>query len=155
MFKVVKEAEAGIVLMHMKGDPKTMQDDPQYEDVASEVRSFLAERIAASLAAGIERSRLCVDPGIGFGKNLEHNLELLKRVGELRDLGVAIVVGPSRKRFIGALTGAADPADRVEGTAGAVAWCASQGVDVVRVHDVREMRRVIRVVDAISRRGSP
>ena len=103
----------------------------------------------------VERDRLCVDPGIGFGKNLEHNLELLRAVGRMReDLGVPYLVGPSRKRFIGTLTGTEDPADRVEGTAGAVAWCAAQGADLVRVHDVRAMRRVVQVVDAIAREGA-
>jgi len=93
-----------------------------------------------------------VDPGIGFGKTLEHNLLLLRHVHALRDLGVAVLVGPSRKAFIGTLTGA-EVGDRLEGTAGAVAWLAANRVDVVRVHDVREMARVVRVVDAIARAG--
>jgi dihydropteroate synthase len=103
----------------------------------------------------VGRDRLCVDPGIGFGKNLEHNLALLHDIGTFRELRVPVLVGASRKRFIGQLTGVDDPSERVEGTAGAVAWCAAQGVDVVRVHDVREMARVVRVVDAIARDGSP
>jgi dihydropteroate synthase len=144
-----------MILMHMQGEPRTMQVDPTYDDVVAEVTAFLRSRVEAALAAGVDRSRLCVDPGIGFGKTLEHNLELLRAAGAMRaELGVPFLVGPSRKRFIGSLTGAEDPADRVEGTAGAVAWCAAQGVDLVRVHDVRAMRRVVQVVDAIVREGS-
>jgi dihydropteroate synthase len=113
---------------------------------------YLRERSDAAVEAGIERDRLCVDPGIGFGKDLGHNLELLRATARLREeLELPLLMGPSRKRFIGTLTGVDDPADRVEGTAGAVAWCAAQGADLVRVHDVEAMRRVVRVVDAIAR----
>jgi dihydropteroate synthase len=155
MFEAVREAGAGIILMHMKGEPRTMQVDPTYGDVVAEVTAYLRDRLEAAVGAGLERDRLCVDPGIGFGKSLQHNLELLRAVGRMReDLGVPYLVGPSRKRFIGTLTGADDPSDRVEGTAGAVAWCAAQGVDLVRVHDVRTMRRVVQVVDAIAREGT-
>jgi dihydropteroate synthase len=127
-----------------------MQDDPAYDDVVGEVAAFLRERLAAAEAAGIERDRIALDPGIGFGKTLGHNLELLRHLASLREPGVPLVVGPSRKRFIGTLTDT-EAADRVEGTAGAVAWCAANGADVVRVHDVRAMVRVVRVVDAIAR----
>ena len=151
MFDVVRETDAGLVLMHMLGEPKTMQDDPRYDDVVTEVRDFLAARLGAAEAAGVPRDRLCVDPGIGFGKNLTHNLTLLHDIASFEDLRVPVVVGASRKRFIGQLTGVDDPAERVEGTAGAVAWCAANGVEVVRVHDVIEMTRVVRVVDAIAR----
>jgi dihydropteroate synthase len=135
--------------MHMRGEPKTMQENVHYEDVVGEVRDFLADRIGAAVAAGIPRAQLCVDPGIGFGKNLEHNLAILGEIDAFHDLRTAVLVGASRKRFIGQLTGVDDPADRVEGTAGAVAWCAAHRVDVVRVHDVLQMRRVVDVVDAI------
>ena len=151
MLPVVRETGAGLVLMHMRGEPKTMQRAPQYDDVVTEVRDFLAGRLGAAVAAGVPRARLCVDPGIGFGKDLDHNLSLLREVGTFRDLRVPVLVGTSRKRFIGELTGVDDPAERVEGTAGAVAWCAAHGVDVLRVHDVKEMTRVVRVVDAIAR----
>ena len=154
MFDVVRETGAGLVLMHMLGEPKTMQDDPRYDDVVTEVRDFLAARLGAAVAAGVPRDRLCIDPGIGFGKNLTHNLTLLHDIASFEDLRVPVLVGASRKRFIGQLTGVDDPAERVEGTAGAVAWCAANGVDVVRVHDVLEMTRVVRVVDAIAR-GAP
>ena len=154
MLEVIRDSGAGLVLMHMLGDPKTMQLDPRYDDVVAEVRAFLAQRIDVAVAAGIPRDRLCVDPGIGFGKTLEHNLELLRRIDLLRDLDAPILVGVSRKRFIGELTGGTDAADRLEGTAGAVAWCATQRVDIVRVHDVGQMARVVRVVDAIVRDGA-
>jgi dihydropteroate synthase len=151
MFEVARATGAGLVLMHMLGEPKTMQDDPTYDDVVAEVLDFLARRLGAAVAAGVERDRLCVDPGIGFGKNLVHNLALLHDIGAFERLRVPLLVGASRKRFIGQLTGVNDPAERVEGTAGAVAWCAAHGVDVVRVHDVLQMARVVRVVDAIAR----
>jgi dihydropteroate synthase len=154
MFGVVARAGAGIVLMHMKGEPKTMQVDPTYDDVVAEVRSFLAQRIAAAVAAGIGRDRLCVDPGIGFGKTLVHNLELLHAIDTFRDLGAPVLAGVSRKRFVGELSGALDPGDRLEGTLGAVAWCASRRIELVRVHDVAAVVRLLRVVDAIAR-GHP
>jgi dihydropteroate synthase len=152
MFGVVRDAGCGMVLMRMRGDPKTMQDDPRYADVVAEVRAFLRERVDAAMRAGIDRACLCIDPGIGFGKTLEHNLALLHDVSALFDLGVPVVVGPSRKRFIGTLTGT-EAGDRLEGTAGAVAWLAARGVHVVRVHDVKEIVRVVRVVDAIAHAG--
>jgi dihydropteroate synthase len=152
MFEAVAGSGAGMVLMHMKGEPRTMQVDPTYDDVVGEVIGYLRERYDAAGKAGIERDRLCVDPGIGFGKDLAHNLELLRATARLRrELDLPLLMGPSRKRFIGTLTGVDDPADRAEGTAGAVAWCAAQGADLVRVHDVEAMRRVVRVVDAIAR----
>ena len=152
MFEVVRRTAAGMVLMHMQGDPRTMQIRPSYEDVVVEVTSFLRARSAAAAAAGVAGDRLCVDPGIGFGKDLGHNLALLRATRRIRDdLDVPLLVGPSRKRFVGVLTDVDDPADRIEGTAGAVAWCAAQGADLVRVHDVRPMRRVTQMVDAIAR----
>ena len=149
----VRESGAGLVLMHMQGEPQTMQADPTYDDVVVEVRDFLAERIEAAVSAGVARDRLCVDPGVGFGKTTAHNLALLRDIVSFRRLGVPVLVGVSRKRFIGELSGVDDPAERVDGTAGAVAWCAAQGIDVLRVHDVKEMARVVKVVDAIVRGG--
>jgi len=154
MLAVVAETGAGVVLMHMQGDPKTMQVDPRYDDVVGEVAGFLRERVEAAVFAGVPAERVAVDPGIGFGKDLGHNLELLRRLDVLTGLGSALVVGPSRKRFLGTITGVEDPADRVEATAAAVAWCAANGADVVRVHDVRAIARVVRVVDAIARGSS-
>jgi dihydropteroate synthase len=151
MFPSVAATGAGMILMHMRGEPKTMQVDPTYDDVVGEVHGFLRERMEAAVFAGIAAERLALDPGIGFGKNLDHNLALLRALDRQRDLGAPLVVGVSRKRFLGTLTGTHDPADRLEATAAAVAWCAAQGVDVVRVHDVVEMVRVVAVVDAIAR----
>jgi dihydropteroate synthase len=151
MFAVVAEAGAGMVLMHMKGEPKTMQVEPHYDDVVAEVHEYLRERIEAAVFAGVEVDRLAVDPGIGFGKDLGHNLELLRRLDAFQNLGVVVLLGPSRKRFIGTLTGVEDPAERIDGTAAAVAWCAANGADVVRVHDVKAMARVVKVTDTIAR----
>ena len=151
MFPVAAAAGAGMVLMHMRGEPKTMQADPRYDDVVAEVRAFLAERLEVAVTAGIGRDRLCIDPGIGFGKNLEHNLDLLRSIDSFRELGVPVLAGVSRKRFVGELSDMDDPADRLEGSLAAALWCATQGVDLVRVHDVGATVRALRVVDAIAR----
>jgi dihydropteroate synthase len=137
-----------LVLMHMLGDPRTMQDDPRYGDVVDDVRSFLAERIELAVAEGVEEERIWVDPGIGFGKSVEHNLELLRRLGELRDLGRPILVGSSRKSFIGKLTGA--PVDqRLGGTIASGVIARANGAEALRVHDVAPMRDALRVAEAI------
>lgn len=150
MFEVVRAAGAGMVLMHMLGEPKTMQDAPAYEDVVGEVRSFLRERMEAAEAAGIEPEALVVDPGIGFGKTVEHNLLLLRHLEALTELGRPVMVGPSRKRFIGAILDLPED-QRDEGTVGAVVWAVAHGASVVRVHDVRSTVRAVRVADAIAR----
>ena len=124
-----------VVLMHMLGTPRTMQDDPRYDDVVDDVKAFLAERIEAAVAAGIDEERIWVDPGIGFGKTVEHNLELLRRLGELRELGRPIVVGTSRKSFIGRLTGR-EVGERLGGTIASNVLALAAGADVLRVHDV-------------------
>jgi dihydropteroate synthase len=149
MLGVIAAGEAGLVLMHMLGEPKTMQAEPRYGDVVADVRGYLGERIAAAEAAGIGRNRVAIDPGLGFGKGYEHNLTLMCRIDSFLDLGVPVVVGPSRKSFIGTALGDVPVDRRVEGTAGAVAWLAGRGVHVVRVHDVGSMVKVVRVVDAI------
>ena len=154
MLTVVREAAAGLVLMHMQGDPRTMQVEPHYDDVVAEVHEFLRERVESAVFAGIAAEYLCVDPGIGFGKELEHNLALLRAVDRFRDLDVAVMVGASRKRFIGALTGVEDPAARVEGSIAAAVLSAGNGADAVRVHDVAETVRALRVADAIVRDGA-
>jgi dihydropteroate synthase len=151
MFGVVAAGRAGMVLMHMQGEPKTMQADPRYDDVVAEVRGTLAARTEAAVAAGIGRDRLAIDPGIGFGKNLGHNLALLRSIGSFRELGLPVLVGASRKRFIGELSGVDDPAGRLEGSLAAAVWCATQGVHVLRVHDVAPTVRALRVADAIAR----
>jgi dihydropteroate synthase len=149
MFDVVREAGAGLVLMHMLGEPKSMQADPRYGDVVAEVRSYLAGRVEDAIAAGIGRDRLAVDPGLGFGKTLEHNLALMRGIAAFAELGLPVVAGPSRKSFIGQVTGVEEPGERIDGTAGAVAWLAANGANVLRVHDVARMVRVVRMVDAI------
>jgi len=148
LVRVVAKAKVPLVLMHALWPPETMQDDPTYVDVVEDVISFLEERARWAMAHGVSREKIAIDPGIGFGKNLEHNLELFRGLPQLLGLGYPLVVGPSRKRFLGALTG--KPVEQREwGTAGAVALCAAFGAHVVRVHNVEAMRDVVRVVDAI------
>jgi dihydropteroate synthase len=151
MFDVVREAGAGYVAMHMRGEPKTMQDAPRYADVVNEVTAFLRERVEAASLAGIQTDRVAVDPGIGFGKDLDHNLALLHHVDAIAAIGRPVVVGPSRKRFIGTILDGAGEQERLEGTIGAASWLAWRGAHVVRVHDVLEVSRALRVVDAIAR----
>ncbi|MGH2712261.1 MAG: dihydropteroate synthase, partial [Actinomycetota bacterium] len=153
MFDLVRETSAGLVVMHMLGEPKTMQEDPKYDDVVREVRAYLSDRVEAAVGAGIERDRICIDPGLGFGKTYEHNLELMREIRSLLDLEVPVLVGPSRKSFIGKALGDAPMEERLEGTLGAVAWLAGQGAHIVRVHDVKETVRVLRIVDAIRGAG--
>jgi dihydropteroate synthase len=148
MARVVAEAGVPVCLMHMRGTPRTMQDDPRYDDVVAEVAAFLAERVQFAEDAGIARDSICVDPGIGFGKTVAHNLTLLKRVDALAVLGKPVLIGPSRKRFIGELTGA-PPAERLAGTLAACALAAQAGAHVLRVHDVAAVRQAVRVAEAI------
>ncbi|HEX2032420.1 MAG TPA: dihydropteroate synthase [Actinomycetota bacterium] len=149
MFGVARDGAAGLVLMHMRGEPKTMQDDPHYDDVVAEVRAYLADRAAAAEAAGIERERLCLDPGLGFGKSSSHSLQLMRENAALAELGYPLLVGPSRKSFIRDALGDAPIDRRREGSLGAVAYLAAHGAHIVRVHDVRPTVEVLRVVDAI------
>jgi dihydropteroate synthase len=152
MLKLAAGRGAAVVLMHMLGSPETMQSDPRYEDVTGEVLGFLLERARLAERAGISRERIFLDPGIGFGKTTEHNLQLLHDIRRFVDSGFRILVGTSRKRFLGQITGRERPADRVFGTAATVALCAAAGVSLVRVHDVAAMADVVRVVKAISGR---
>jgi dihydropteroate synthase len=140
--------ECGLVLMHMLGNPRTMQENPTYDDVVDDVKAWLAERVDAAIAAGVADERIWVDPGIGFGKTLEHNLELIRRLGELRDLGRPVVVGSSRKSFIGAITGR-EVKDRLGGTVASNVLAVLAGADVVRVHDVLELKQALDVAEAI------
>jgi dihydropteroate synthase len=153
MFGLVRDRRAALVLMHMKGEPRTMQEAPSYDDVVSEVHDYLGERLEVALRAGIDSDRVAVDPGIGFGKDLGHNLELLRRIDALLDLGRPVLVGPSRKRFIGSILDLPED-QRVEGTIGAVGWAVAHGARIVRVHDVREVARAVRVLDAIAGSGA-
>ncbi len=137
-----------VILMHMRGDPRTMQDAPAYDDVVVEVRAFLAERLEAAVAAGIEEERIWLDPGIGFGKTVAHNLELLGRLPELADLGRPLVVGTSRKGFIGGIDGSA-ARERLGGTIASSILAAASGADVLRVHDVAEMTQALRLAGAV------
>ncbi len=139
---------ATVVLMHMLGEPRTMQDDPRYEDVVAEVRAFLAERLEAAVAAGIAAERIWLDPGIGFGKTAAHNMELLRRLGELRELGRPLAVGTSRKSFIGKVDGSAAD-ERLGGTIASSVLAAAEGADVLRVHDVAEVGQALTVATAV------
>jgi dihydropteroate synthase len=149
--ELAAQEQVPIVLMHMQGTPATMQVEPHYEDVVAEVRDFLLARCEQARSLGVAKDRLFIDPGIGFGKTLEHNLLLLRNLGRLVATGYRVLVGPSRKAFLGKLTGKEKPADRVLGTAAAVALCAAAGASVVRVHDVGEMLDVVKVTNAIVR----
>lgn len=142
------ERGATVVLMHMRGDPQTMQDDPRYDDVVGEVRAFLAERLQAATAAGIPEDHVWLDPGIGFGKTAAHNMELLRRLAELRELGRPLVIGTSRKSFIGKVDGSA-AGDRLGGTIASSVLAAAEGAEVLRVHDVAEVRQALAVASAI------
>jgi dihydropteroate synthase len=147
MIQLVVASGEGIVAMHMQGTPQTMQDKPHYDDVVSEVLWFLRERRDALLAAGIERERICLDPGIGFGKTNEHNITLMANCGRFHDLGCPLLVGHSRKAFIGKLIGD-KTADRTTGTIGGALALASQGVQIIRVHDVAAVRQALILFEA-------
>jgi dihydropteroate synthase len=144
---VVAEAGAEVCLVHMKGEPRTMQDDPRYDDVVGEVRSFLEERLAYAVGAGIREDRVWLDPGIGFGKTLEHNLELIRRLDEVVAIGRPVVFGASRKRFLGRLTGRPER-DRAAGTVAANVLAYERGAAMFRVHDVAETLDALRVAGA-------
>ena len=149
MIEVALSCDAGLVIMHMLGEPKTMQAEPRYGDVVDEVASYLLGRARTLEEYGIARERICIDPGIGFGKNLEHNLELLRRLHEIAVLGYPVLVGASRKSLIGAVLGEPDPARRLEGSLAIAAWSAAHGADIVRVHDVEATVRTLKMWRAI------
>ena len=148
MALVIARSGAGVVLMHMQGQPKTMQQNPRYDDVVTEVLDFLAERVAWAMSQGIARSHIAVDPGIGFGKTLEHNLQLLRNLGRFATLGCVVVVGTSRKGFLGALSGRGTSERMVASTVSSLAACAA-GAGVVRVHDVAAMVDAIKIWTAL------
>ena len=141
-------AEVGVCLMHMRGEPRTMQNAPDYQDVVSEVGAFLSRERAACLAAGIAREAIALDPGLGFGKGYEHNLALLKNLGHLTALGSPLLVGVSRKSFIGRVLGRA-PLERLYGGLGLAALAASLGARIIRTHDVAPTLDAIRMVSAV------
>ncbi|MCX7163559.1 MAG: dihydropteroate synthase [Betaproteobacteria bacterium] len=146
--EIVAASQAGVCLMHMQGDPGTMQDDPRYRDVLAEVADFLAGRVAAAEAAGISLSRIAVDPGFGFGKTLAHNIELLRRLGELVVPGLPLLVGLSRKSLLGLLTGRA-ASERVYAGVAAHVLAVQRGARMVRVHDVAAMGDALAVLQAV------
>ena len=152
MSAVVARAEVPCILMHMKGRPRTMQENPEYSDLMAEVTGFLAAALERGEAAGIGRAQMLVDPGIGFGKTVAHNLEILRRLAELESLGAPIVVGPSRKRFIGAVSDS-PPGERLEGTIAACVLAAANGANVLRVHDVKPVVKALRLADAVELRS--
>ena len=149
MARVCARAGADVVLMHMKGTPRTMQKAPRYADVVADISSFFRKRLTFALRRGIARDKIFLDPGIGFGKTPEHNVEILRRLAEFKKLGFPLLVGTSRKSFIGRALGGREPDDRVFGTAATVAVAVLRGAAVVRVHDVREMSDVVRVTDEL------
>jgi dihydropteroate synthase len=149
MATLVSERAVPVILMHMQGTPRTMQQEPRYDDVVGEVLHFLLERARHAESFGIPSDRIFIDPGIGFGKTEPHNLSLLRYMDRFVATGYHVLVGTSRKRFIGSITGREQPSDRVFGTAATVALCAAAGVSLVRVHDVAAMRDVVRVTGAI------
>jgi dihydropteroate synthase len=148
MAELVASRGAGCCLMHMQGEPRTMQIDPRYDDVVDDVKAFLAERLQHAVAAGIDEQRILLDPGIGFGKTAGHNLELLRRLDELVALGRPVVFGASRKGFLGRLTGRTVPAERVAGTVAVNVLAFERGATVFRVHDVRASRDALAVAAA-------
>ena len=149
MAPLCAEREVEVVLMHMLGTPRTMQNDPSYDDVVAEVRDFLLERTELAVAAGIGREKIWIDPGIGFGKTLDHNLALLAATAELAATGLPVLVGPSRKAFIGKIDGAAE-GNRLGGTIAACLQAFAGGAAMVRVHDVAPVVQAIRVAEAIA-----
>jgi dihydropteroate synthase len=150
IFALAARAGVPIILMHMQGTPKTMQENPTYGNVVEEVGDFLLERKAAAISAGVRANKILLDPGIGFGKTDQHSLHLLRETSRLASLGSPLVIGASRKGFIGRTTGETPAADRIFGTAAVIAWCAANGCGVLRVHDVGPMAKVVRMVRAIA-----
>jgi dihydropteroate synthase len=153
MVEVAVGCDAGLIAMHMLGEPKTMQDDPRYRDVVTEVRDYLLDRAMALQDAGVACERIAIDPGFGFGKLLEHNLEMLRRFEELTVFGYPVVLAASRKRFIGDLTAQAEPARRVGGSVAAAVWGVLHGASIVRVHDVGATVQAMRVIEAVTTEG--
>ena len=150
MVRLVASTRAGVVAMHMLGNPKTMQDQPRYRDVVGEVRSFLADRIRTLESAGVASEAVAIDPGVGFGKSVEHNLALLRHLDALAALGHPVVVGVSRKSFIERIAGG-EPGDRLPGSLAAATIAVAKGAHVVRAHDVRETVQAVRIADRILR----
>ena len=148
MIGIVESFNIPVVIMHMKGNPQNMQLNPKYEDIVNEILDFFKMKIKMAVQSGINRSMIILDPGIGFGKTVEHNFELLSRLNEFNVLELPIMIGPSRKSFIG-ITLDLPPEDRLEGTAAAVSAGVMNGASIVRVHDVKSMKRVVRIIEKV------
>jgi len=155
MLPTVANLGVPIVLMHIRGNPQTMQQLTNYQDLMGEISNFLASQITAATAAGIHKEKIIIDPGIGFAKNYEQNLEIFRRLPQLRELNCPILVGPSRKSFIGRILNQLDPKARVWGTAAACCAAIFHGADILRVHDIQEIREVSLVADALLRQSPP
>ncbi len=153
MGELTAEEQVPVILMHMQGTPATMQIEPEYEDVVSEVRRFLLKKARRAEQFDIPKERIFIDPGIGFGKTFVHNLLLLRNIDKFVTTGYRVLVGTSRKSFIGKITDKNEPADRIFGTAASVALCVGGGISIVRVHDVAEMVDVVKVANAIVSAG--
>lgn len=151
MSQVVSDSKIPVVIMHMKGTPKNMQLNPVYENLIPEILDYFRERLQFAVNSGISEDLIVLDPGIGFGKTFDHNLAILNNLQEFALLAKPLLIGPSRKAFLGRLLGSAGPGERIEGTAAAVAISIMKGANIVRVHDVKEMAKVARVADAIKR----
>lgn len=147
MLPLAADRKAPIILMHMQGTPATMQTNPTYRNVTTEIAQFLRERLDSARTAGVDPADVLLDPGIGFGKTTEHSLQLLRHLEQLVAIGPPLVIGTSRKSFIGKITGEAD--DRLMGTAATIAWAVAKGASVLRIHDVESMRHVVRMTRAI------
>ncbi len=149
MISTIAELDVPVVIMHMLGEPKTMQEKPEYKDVMGGICRYLRNQVDAAVRGGISREKIIVDPGIGFGKTIEHNLEIIRRLGELRSMGLPILIGTSRKSFIGKILDV-DETERLEGSLAAMVSSIQNGANIVRVHDVEESVRVARIADAIA-----
>jgi dihydropteroate synthase len=149
MPEVVSRFKVPVVIMHMKGTPKDMQMNPTYDALIPELIDYFKESIRLAVQAGIPENMIILDPGIGFGKTFEHNLEIINNLDQLLPLKKPLLIGPSRKAFLGKILGGLPPQERIEGTAASVAISVMKGAQIVRVHDVREMARVVKVADAI------
>jgi dihydropteroate synthase len=149
MASLVAEAGCPVILMHMQGEPKTMQREPRYSDVVREVKDFLLSRAEHAVATGVSQKNIIVDPGIGFGKTVDHNLALLRNLEAVVDLGFPVLVGASRKRFIGSITGVEEAADRVFGTVATTVLAYEKGATLFRVHDVRANSEALTVAEAV------
>jgi dihydropteroate synthase len=149
MADVAADTQAGVILMHMRGSPQTMQDNPRYENVVREISTYLSGRIHFAVERGVAHNRIAIDPGIGFGKSTEHNLQLLRDLQVLAQCDTPLLVGASRKRFIGSVLDRENPADRRAGSLGAAAWAVMHGVHILRAHDVIDTCDVCRLVDTL------